>query len=53
MVKEEAQELLEALWVKQSDVIKAGTYSSAKITAVLRQPLILSWVAWMRMEKMP
>lgn len=30
MVKEEAQELLEALWVKQSDVIKAGTYSSAK-----------------------
>ena len=30
MVKEEAQELLEALWVKQSDIIKAGTYSSAK-----------------------
>lgn len=30
MVKEEARELLEALWVKHSDIIKAGTYSSAK-----------------------
>ncbi len=30
LVKEEAQELLEALWVKHSDIIKAGTYSSAK-----------------------
>ena len=30
MVREEARELLEALWVKQSDIIKAGTYSSAK-----------------------
>ncbi len=30
LVREEAQELLEALWVKHSDIIKAGTYSSAK-----------------------
>lgn len=30
MVEEEARELLEALWVKHSDIIKAGTYSSAK-----------------------
>ena len=30
MNQEEARELLEALWVKHSDVIKAGTYSSAK-----------------------
>lgn len=30
MVKEEAKELLEALWVKSSDVIKAGTYMSAR-----------------------
>lgn len=30
MVREEARELLEALWVKHSDIIKAGTYSSAK-----------------------
>ncbi|CUN83176.1 formate C-acetyltransferase/glycerol dehydratase family glycyl radical enzyme [Eubacterium sp. am_0171] len=30
MVKEEARELLEALWVKSSDVIKAGTYMSAR-----------------------
>ena len=30
MVKEEAQEMLESLWVKHSDIIKAGTYSSAR-----------------------
>lgn len=30
MVKEEAREILEALWVKSSDVIKAGTYMSAR-----------------------
>ncbi len=30
LVKEEARELLEALWVKHSDIIKAGTYSSAR-----------------------
>lgn len=30
LVREEARELLEALWVKHSDVIKAGTYSSAR-----------------------
>ena len=30
IVREEAREMLEALWVKQSDIIKAGTYSSAK-----------------------
>lgn len=30
MNKEDARELLEALWVKHSDIIKAGTYSSAK-----------------------
>ena len=30
MTKDDARELLEALWVKHSDVIKAGTYSSAK-----------------------
>lgn len=30
MVEEEARELLEALWVKSSDVIKAGTYMSSR-----------------------
>ena len=30
MNKEDARELLEAFWVKHSDIIKAGTYSSAK-----------------------
>ncbi|WP_059070257.1 glycyl radical protein [Mediterraneibacter massiliensis] len=30
MVKEEAREILEALWVKSSDIIKAGTYMSAR-----------------------
>lgn len=30
MVREEARELLEALWVKHSDIIKAGTHMSAK-----------------------
>lgn len=30
MNKEDARELLEALWIKHSDIIKAGTYSSAK-----------------------
>ncbi len=30
LVREEARELLEALWVKHSDVIKAGTFSSAR-----------------------
>lgn len=30
MVEEEARELLEALWVKSSDIIKAGTYMSAR-----------------------
>lgn len=30
LVQEEAQELLEALWVKHSDIIKAGTYNSAR-----------------------
>ncbi|PWJ51857.1 glycyl radical protein [Faecalicatena contorta] len=30
LVKEEAREILEALWVKSSDIIKAGTYMSAR-----------------------
>jgi len=30
MTREEAGELLEALWVKHSDIIKAGTFSSAR-----------------------
>ena len=30
MVREEALELLEAFWVKHSDIIKAGTYMSAR-----------------------
>lgn len=30
MCREEAGELLEALWVKHSDIIKAGTYMSAR-----------------------
>lgn len=30
LVREEARELLEALWVKHSDIIKAGTFSSAR-----------------------
>ena len=30
LVKEEAREMLEALWIKHSDIIKAGTYMSAK-----------------------
>lgn len=30
LTKEEALELLEALWVKHSDIIKAGTYMSAR-----------------------
>ena len=45
MVREEAGELLEALWVKHSDIIKAGTYSSAGITAVLPRRSMWSWAA--------
>lgn len=30
MSKEDAREMLEAFWIKHSDIIKAGTYSSAK-----------------------
>lgn len=30
ITREEAREILEALWVKHSDVIKAGTYNSAR-----------------------
>lgn len=30
LVKEEARELMETLWVKHSDIIKAGTYMSAR-----------------------
>lgn len=30
LTREEAREILEALWVKHSDVIKAGTYSSVR-----------------------
>lgn len=30
IVREEAREMLEALWVKHSDVIKAGTFNSAR-----------------------
>ncbi len=30
MNKEDAREMLEAFWIKHSDIIKAGTYSSAK-----------------------
>lgn len=30
LTKEEAQEILECLWIKHSDIIKAGTYSSVR-----------------------
>ena len=30
LVREEAREMLEALWVKHSDIIKAGTFNSAR-----------------------
>lgn len=30
VVREEAREMLEALWIKHSDVIKAGTFNSAR-----------------------
>lgn len=30
IVREEAREMLEALWVKHSDIIKAGTFNSAR-----------------------
>ena len=36
LTREEAQEILECFWIKHSDIIKAGTYSSVRNNGVLR-----------------